>query len=79
MPRHPGTPSCHIMFTGVEEGGWFGSLSLLYGSTSEELALLDGNESAAAAEMGSPLPPNSSGTRMQRYPASVSAATNSAG
>ena len=37
------------------------------------------SSTAAAAETGSPLPPYSSGTRMDRYPASVSAWTNSVG
>ena len=39
----------NIMFTGVGDGGWFGSLDLLHGPTAEELALLEGDESAAAA------------------------------
>ena len=39
----------NIMFTGVEENGWFGSLDLFHGPTSEERALLGGDGSAAAA------------------------------
>ena len=41
----------NIMFTGVEPGGWFGSLDLLHGPTAAERALLDGDPSAAAAVM----------------------------
>ncbi len=39
----------NIMFTGVEAGGWIGSLDLLHGPTAEERALLGGDESAATA------------------------------
>ena len=39
----------NIMFTGVEAGGWFGSLDLLHGPTIDERALLGGDPSAAAA------------------------------
>ena len=39
----------NIMFTGVEAGGWFGSLDLLYGPSEEERVLLGGDGSAAAA------------------------------
>ena len=38
----------NIMFTGVEAGGWFGSLDLLHGPTIDERALLGG----AADAMG---------------------------
>ena len=39
----------NIMFTGVEAGGWFGSLDLLHGPTIDERALLGGDPSAATA------------------------------
>ena len=39
----------NIMFTGVEPGGWFGSLDLLHGPTAEERALVSGDGSAADA------------------------------
>ena len=39
----------NIMFTGVEAGGWFGSLDMLRDPTADERALLGGDESAAAA------------------------------
>ena len=39
----------NIMFSGVEEGGWFGSLDLLHGPSGAERALLDGDVSATAA------------------------------
>ena len=39
----------NIMYVGVEAGGWFGSLEFLYGASSEEIALLNGGEQAAAA------------------------------
>ncbi|MCY4480943.1 MAG: ammonium transporter, partial [Rhodospirillales bacterium] len=39
----------NIMFTGVEPGGWFGSLDLLHGPTADERALLGGDVPAAAA------------------------------
>ena len=38
----------NIMYVGVEDGGWFGSLQFLYGSTGDEIALLEGQEGAAA-------------------------------
>ena len=38
----------NIMYVGVDPGGWFGSLSLFYGSTADELALLAGADGAAA-------------------------------
>ena len=39
----------NIMYDGVEPGGWFGSLGFLYGTTADEVALLGGDETAAAA------------------------------
>ena len=39
----------NIMYVGVDPGGWFGSLQFLYGTTADEIALLNGDESAAAA------------------------------
>ena len=39
----------NIMYVGVEEGGWFGSVQFLYGSSSDEIALLRGNEEASSA------------------------------
>ena len=39
----------NLMFSGVEEGGWIGSLDLLHGPADEERALLGGDLSAAAA------------------------------
>ena len=39
----------NIMYVGVDEGGWFGSLQFLYGTTGDEIALLGGQEEAAAA------------------------------
>ena len=39
----------NLMFGGVEEGGWIGSLDLLHGPADEERALLGGDLSAAAA------------------------------
>ena len=39
----------NIMYVGVDPGGWFGSLQFLYGTTADEVALLGGDESAAAA------------------------------
>ena len=38
----------NIMYTGVEEGGWFGSLTFLYGTSGDEIALLGGREEASA-------------------------------
>ncbi len=42
----------NIMYVGVEPGGWFGSLSFLYGTTADEVSLLNGQEEAAAAVVG---------------------------
>ena len=39
----------NLMYVGVEEGGWLGSLQFLYGSSADELALLQGQEEALAA------------------------------
>ncbi len=39
----------NIMYVGVDPGGWFGSLGFLYGTTADEVALLGGEESVAAA------------------------------
>ena len=39
----------NIMYVGVDPGGWFGSLQFLYGTTADEVALLGGDEAAAAA------------------------------
>ena len=39
----------NIMYVGIEPGGWFGSLGFLYGTTADEVALLGGEETAAAA------------------------------
>ncbi len=38
----------NIMYVGVDEGGWFGSLSFGYGTTGAEVALLAGEGDAAA-------------------------------
>ena len=43
----------NIMFTGVEAGGWFGTLAPLHGATDAERALLEGDGSAAAAVLES--------------------------
>ena len=43
----------NIMYSGVEESGWFGSLELFYGATEADRALLSGDESAAVAVMDS--------------------------
>ena len=43
----------NIMYVGVEEGGWFGSLELFYGTTAADTALLGGDESAAVAVIDS--------------------------
>ena len=39
----------NIMFTGVEEGGWFGSLVPFYGTSDAERALLSGDQAAGQA------------------------------
>ena len=42
----------NLMYVGVEEGGWFGTLRLFYGTTPDEIALLQGQEGAAEAVVG---------------------------
>ena len=42
----------NIMYVGVPEGGWFGSLSLFYGTTAEEIALLNAGDAAEKAAAG---------------------------
>ena len=42
----------NIMYVGVPEGGWFGSLSLFYGTTAEEIALLNAEDAAERAAAG---------------------------
>ena len=42
----------NIMYTGVEAGGWFGTLDFLYGTSEEERALLAGDPSRAGAVVG---------------------------
>ena len=39
----------NVMYVGVEDGGWFGSFRFLYGSSADEVALLQGQEEALAA------------------------------
>jgi len=39
----------NLMYVGVEEGGWIGSISFLYGTTGDEIALLGGAAEAEAA------------------------------
>ncbi|MCY4236808.1 MAG: ammonium transporter [Rhodospirillaceae bacterium] len=39
----------NIMYVNVPEGGWFGSLSLFYGTTPDEMTLLTGEDAAAKA------------------------------
>ncbi len=39
----------NIMYVGVDAGGWFGSFQFLYGSTGDEIALLEGQENAVSA------------------------------
>ena len=43
----------NVMYVGVDAGGWFGSLELFYGTTADEIALVQGDESAAAAVVAS--------------------------
>ena len=42
----------NIMYVGVPEGGWFGSLSLFYGTTADEVTLLTSEDAAAKAAAG---------------------------
>ena len=39
----------NLMYVGVPEGGWIGTIDFFYGPSAEELALLGGDESAMAA------------------------------
>ncbi len=39
----------NIMYVGVAPGGWFGSFTFLYGTTGDEIALLNGGEPARTA------------------------------
>ena len=39
----------NLMYVDVAEGGWFGTLRLFYGTTPDEIALLQGQEGAAEA------------------------------
>ena len=39
----------NLMYVGVAEGGWIGSLRLFYGTTPDEIALLQGQEEAVEA------------------------------
>ena len=39
----------NLMYVGVAEGGWFGTLGLFYGTTPDEIALLQGQEGTAEA------------------------------
>ena len=43
----------NLMYVGVETGGWVGSFEFLYGTSDDEIALLDGREDAAAAVIAS--------------------------
>ena len=42
----------NLMYVGVEEGGWIGTFSFLYGTTADEIALLGGDASKAEAVVG---------------------------
>ena len=42
----------NIMYVGVEEGGWFGSLEFLFETSPAEVALLGGGDGAAVVETG---------------------------
>ena len=42
----------NLMYVNVPEGGWFGSLSLFYGTTPDEIALLQGQEEAVETVVG---------------------------
>ena len=42
----------NIMYVGVEEGGWFGSLEFLFETSAAEVALLGGGDGAAVVETG---------------------------
>ena len=42
----------NLMYVGVDEGGWIGTFSFLYGTSADEIALLGGDEAAAEAVVG---------------------------
>jgi len=42
----------NIMYVGVPEGGWFGTLTLFYGTTADEVTLLTAEDAAAKAAAG---------------------------
>jgi len=42
----------NVMYVGVEEGGWFGTLAPFYDTSPDEIALLAGDDGAAAAVLG---------------------------
>ncbi|MDE0716958.1 MAG: ammonium transporter, partial [Rhodospirillaceae bacterium] len=42
----------NIMYVGVPEGGWFGTLTLFYGTTADEVTLLTSEDAAAKAAAG---------------------------
>ena len=42
----------NLMYVGVEEGGWIGTFSFLYGTSADEIALLGGDAGAAEAVVG---------------------------
>ena len=42
----------NVMYVGVEEGGWIGTFSFLYGTSADEIALLGGDASKAEAVVG---------------------------
>ena len=43
----------NLMYVGVEEGGWIGSLEFFYGTSDDEIALLGGDDNAKAAIVSS--------------------------
>ncbi len=42
----------NIMYVGVPEGGWFGTLTLFYGTTADEVTLLTSDDAVAKAAAG---------------------------
>ena len=42
----------NVMYVGVEEGGWIGTFTFLYGTSADEIALLGGDAGAAEAVVG---------------------------
>ena len=42
----------NVMYVGVEEGGWIGTFTFLYGTSPDEIALLGGDAAAAEAVVG---------------------------